>query len=280
MLKSALAVLSAAVQRLHRANIEEAELDAKYIVSHVLDVSVHALYTEKTLTVDHRKTGVIDRMLKQRISGMPVQYIIGEQVFCGLTFSVNQKVLIPRPETELLAEKALEKAKPLPSPKILDLCTGSGCIAVVIKSKLHGADITASDISCGALHAAKKNARLNGADIRFIRSNLFRSVKGTFDIIVANPPYISRQNYWMLDRKVREYEPKKALIGGTDGLKMIRAIIHDAKQHLTENGWLLLEIGHDQRSVTEALMTDAGYSDIRTFRDYSGFDRIVNGRSN
>ncbi len=278
MLKPALTVFKSAVQHLRDAGVDEAELDAKYIVCHVLGVPVHALYTEKALVVDRKQHVRILKFLNQRIKGRPLQYIIGNQSFYGLLFNVNPNVLIPRPETELLVEKALEKAQALKAPKILDLCTGSGCIAIALKTQLSDAQITATDISLGALKTAKKNARQNHTGIRFLRRNLLKNIDGSFDILVTNPPYINQTDYLALDDKVKKFEPKAALLGGTDGFVIIREIITEALWHLNSGGWLLMEIGHDQREATEALMTETGYTEIRTFRDYSGFDRIVTGR--
>ncbi len=278
MPENALDILNTAILRLHSAGIDEAELDAKYIVSHVLGVPAYTLYTEKARTVNRRQKSVIDRMLKQRTAGKPLQYVIKEQAFFGLTFKVTPHVLIPRPETELLVEKALKKARELTSPDILDLCTGSGCIAVSLKANLPGARITASDISAGALRTAKSNAKLNRTDIRFVRSDLFSRLTATFDIIVTNPPYINQKDYQALDKKILDHEPKTALLGGEDGLTVIRIIIAEAITHLRPNGWLLMEIGYDQRESVEALMKKEGCLDIHTFQDYSGFDRIVIGR--
>ena len=280
MPESALSVLNQAIQRLRSADISESELDAKYMVSHVLGVPVFALYTDKNLTATTRQISQISRMLKKRISGEPLQYIIGNQAFCGLNFCVNQKVLIPRPETEILVEKALEKARGLKYPKILDLCTGSGCIAIVLKTQLPNAMVSASDISFGALRVAKKNAKQHSADIRWINSDLYAKIDERFDLIVTNPPYINQKDYDALDTKVREHEPKKALLSGEDGLDAIRTIIGQAKQHLKASGWLLIEIGYDQRVQTEQLMEEAGFGEIQSFQDYSGFDRIVTGKIN
>ncbi|MEX1307084.1 MAG: peptide chain release factor N(5)-glutamine methyltransferase [Eubacteriales bacterium] len=275
---SALNVLKAATRQLRQSDISEAELDAKYIVSYVLGVPSNALYTQKSLIVSAHQQRTIARMLKKRIAGEPLQYIIGNQEFYGLVFNVNSKVLIPRPETELLVERALEKAEPVNEPRILDLCTGSGCIAVTLKTKLPHAKITASDISSGALRVARRNARQHQAGIRLLKSDLFGRIKSKFDIIVSNPPYISASDYRSLDRKVRAYEPKMALLSGESGLDAIQSIIKNAKSHLCDGGWLLMEIGHNQRKNVEALMEKERYSEIHTFQDYSGFDRIVIGR--
>ncbi len=277
---SALAALKSAILRLKNAGVDEAELDAKYIVCHVLGVPAHALYTDASLTISRKQQRTIDAMLNKRVQGRPVQYILGDQAFYGLSFKVSPHVLIPRPETELLVEKVLEKAKDFAAPSILDLCTGSGCIAVAIKSKLAKAAISASDISFFALWTARKNAQLNHTDVRFLKSNLFGQISGRFDIIVTNPPYINQSDYAALDPKVRNFEPKGALLGGQDGLDLIRRIIRQAPEHLKAGGWLLMEMGHDQREAAERMMAENGFAEIQTFQDYSGFDRIVTGKKN
>jgi len=273
-----LSILHDAILRLRNHGIDEDELDAKYIVSHVLGVSTHALYTQKTLAVSPRQQRQIQRMLSLRIKGKPLQYILGNQPFYGLTFKVSPRVLIPRPETELLVDKTLKTADAFDAPDILDLCTGSGCIAVTLKTKLPKASITASDISRAALRVAKANAKTNEVDVRFIHSNLFKRIPGTFDIIVTNPPYINQADYDALDKKVHDFEPSQALVSGEDGLNHIRAIISQADHHLNPGGWLLMEIGYDQRNAAETLMQEHGFDEIRTFSDYGGFDRIVAGK--
>ena len=216
-------------------------------------------------------------MLVRRFFGVPVQYILGEWEFMGLPFQVGPDVLIPRADTEILVETALScmNKKPNGSWRILDLCTGSGCIAVALAHYHSGAMVTASDISPAALLTAQANARLNGvADkIRFTESDLFDTIDGEFDIITANPPYIPTDQMDSLPTGVLEYEPKIALDGGTHGMRFYRPIIDNAKKHLTPGGILLLEVGPCE-TVVEYLKGN-GFLDIAVINDYAGFARVV-----
>ncbi len=212
-------------------------------------------------------------LLEQRLTHLPVQYIMGESCFCGLDFIVNRNVLIPRPETELLAEAVFTSCE---GKTVLDLCTGSGCIAVTVAKLGKPAAVTACDISDGALSVAKENALKNHADIRFLQGDLFEAVGNErFDVIVSNPPYIATKEIDELMPDVRDFEPHLALDGDTDGLSFYRRIAEEAGQHLTENGRLCLEIGNDQGESVPKLLKNAGFSDIVVKKDYSGNDRMV-----
>ncbi len=275
---SAPAQVKAAAVALEAAGIEDAALEAKYIVSHVLNTDIHRIYLDKALLVAPRDKRRIARLVRRRISGVPVQYLLRSQDFYGLTFTVDRRVLIPRPETELLVETALSYLPASRPSRILDLCTGSGCIAVAMKHQRPDCDVTASDISRGALQVARKNAAQNRTHVRFIRSDLMKKIDETFNIIVSNPPYIHPADYQFLDPKVSGFEPRLALVGGEDGLTLIRRIIASAGGHLTAGGYLMLEIGFDQREAVTHLFKSNGFDEIKYFSDYVGFDRIVVGK--
>ena len=214
----------------------------------------------------------IFELVGERIAGKPLQYILSETEFFGYPIKLNQNVLIPRFETELLCDYAMKEIRK--ESKVLDLCTGSGCIAVAI-AKEKGAQVTASDISPEAIEVAKENARINGVSVEFVESNLFAKVTGVFDVIVSNPPYIRSGDIAGLERIVRDFEPCLALDGGADGLDFYRAIARDFEKFLAPKGYLFLEVGYDQAKEVAALF---GKRDIKIIKDYSGIERIVRVR--
>ncbi|HNS04424.1 MAG TPA: peptide chain release factor N(5)-glutamine methyltransferase [Candidatus Saccharicenans sp.] len=222
----------------------------------------------------------LERLVRQRLDGCPVAYLLGYKEFWGLPFRVNRSVLIPRPETELVVEKIL--TLPLsPEPLILDIGTGSGNIAVSLAKELPSARIMATDISKRALRLAAVNARLNQVDnVRFILSNLFKAFEQSqmrFDLIVSNPPYVAHDDWQKLDRSVRDFEPKKALLAGQDGLGFIRRLVRKAGQYLQPAGFLVMEIGAGQAEEVVRLL-ETGWSHIEIDNDYAGFPRAVSAR--
>jgi len=267
-----------ASQFLSDHHIDDASIEAKHIVSHVLETDIHTILLDHDVLCDERAYKKVVQMLYRRISGEPIQYILKSQNFCGFDFYVNAHVLIPRPETELLVEKAIEYISANHTSSVLDLCTGSGCIGISIKKFRPKSQVCASDISRRALSIAKKNAKKLNADINYIHSNLFNQIRASFDIIVSNPPYISHKDYKQLDAKVLDYEPEKALLGGEDGLDIIKRIIAESIYYLNPNGWLMLEIGYDQKQAVSEFLNEAKFTQIQPFSDYAGFDRIMIGK--
>jgi len=222
----------------------------------------------------------LEQLIRQRIDGCPLAYLLGYKEFWGLTFRVNRSVLIPRPETELVVEKIL--TLPLSAePLILDVGTGSGNIAISLGKELPSAKIIATDISKRALRLAAVNARLNQVNnVRFILSDLFKTFEEsqpTFDLIVSNPPYVARADWQILDRPVRDFEPKKALLAGQDGLNFIRQLVNKAGQFLHPAGFLVMEIGAGQATEVVRLL-ETGWSQIEIINDYSGLPRVVSAR--
>lgn len=217
-------------------------------------------------------------MLERRLAGEPIAYIMGKREFFGRTFHVTPDVLIPRPETELLVELALEKCKSLNSLEFLDLGTGSGCVAITLSLRCPVARVTAVEASFQALELAKKNANTLGANVEFLQGHwLDPVVERRFDIIVANPPYVSPQDPHLHLGDVR-FEPIKALIAQEEGLAEIKTIVNQAKCHLKSGGCLMLEHGYDQSVKVRALMNDAGYVQIETWRDLGGIERVTAGK--
>lgn len=276
-------------QVLIRNNIDDASLIARELLAHVLEQNKQYLviHSDDELEEEYRSKFV--DCINQIVSGKPLQYITHKQEFMGLNFFVDENVLIPQPDTEVLVEETIKKCISVAelgteqSPiKILDLCTGSGAIAIslnyVLAQKNINAEIMASDISAKALDIAKKNNELNNTSVKFAESNLFENIqKNDFDIIVSNPPYIKRKIIETLPCQVQA-EPHIALDGGEDGLDFYKKIIDQACKYI-KNGYVLLEIGYDQKDEVEGLFRANGrYSEIETVKDLSNNDRCVIAR--
>ena len=214
-------------------------------------------------------------LIKKRAERVPLQYITGEQEFMGMTFHVNSNVLIPRQDTETLVEEALKVVKP--GMKVLDMCTGSGCIIVSIVHNVPEVEGTATDISKQALLVAKENAKLNQVSVTFERSDLFDNVTGTYDVIVSNPPYIRTGEVVKLMPEVQEFEPMEALDGKEDGLYFYRKIIKECKAYLKPGGHILFEIGYDQGEAVTGLLKEAGFKNVTVIKDLAHNDRVVTG---
>lgn len=270
--------LNQAVIMLKNENIDSPKVKARMILEVTLKKSREyiMIYDKTEITPSQREKYV--KNIKKLILGEPLQYITGKQEFMKLNFLVTKNVLIPRPDTEILVEEAIALAKNIQNPVILDLCTGSGAIAVSIAKYVKNAKIYAVDISEKALEIAEKNATLNGVinNIEFIQSDLFNKIKeGKFDIIVSNPPYIETQNIKTLSKEVQR-EPKIALDGGKDGLDFYREISKTAYQYLNRQGYLCFEIGYNQKQkVQEILKAQKRYVNIYCKKDLCENDRVV-----
>lgn len=282
-------VIELGKQVLIRNNIDDASLVARELLAHVLGQNKQYLviHSDDELEEEYRSKFV--DCINQIVSGKPLQYITNKQEFMGLNFFVDENVLIPQPDTEVLVEETIKKCISVAelgaeqSPiKILDLCTGSGAIAIslnyVLAQKNINAEIMASDISEKALDIAKKNNESNNTSVKFAESNLFENIqKNDFDIIVSNPPYIKRKIIETLPCQVQA-EPHIALDGGEDGLDFYKKIIDQACKYI-KNGYVLLEIGYDQKDEVEGLFRANGrYSEIETVKDLSNNDRCVIAR--
>lgn len=253
---------------LKKNNIDERE--ARLLLAFVLNISSDELIRTSEITED--KFEEYQNVLNRRVQGTPFSYITGEKEFMKLKFKVNENVLIPRPETEILVEEAL-KYKP---ENVLDVCTGSGCIAISIAYYSEQTNVSALDISKAALEIANENAKLNGVDVEFICSDLFENVNRKYDIIVSNPPYIETSVIDTLEKEVKS-EPHIALDGGADGLEFYRRIAKEARKYLKENGTLLFEIGYNQGESVSKLLMDNDYKNVRIIKDLSENDRVCVG---
>ena len=220
-------------------------------------------------------------VIERRRIGEPIQYILGEAEFYGLPFRVTRDVLIPRPETEHAVEKVLELAARFAAPRIVDVGTGSGAIAVAVASKLPAAVVTGVDLSPAALGIARENAERNGVagGIRFLEGDLLEPVAGErFEIVVSNPPYVAERDRETLAIEVREHEPELALFAGGDGLEAYRGLIPQALAALVPGGWLVLEIGCGQDAAVRGLLTESGYADVSFTADLQGIPRVISAR--
>lgn len=281
-LKSA---LQEGTECLKKAKVSEPELDAWILLEYAAKVERSRYYLDPERELSEKESSLYMEAIRRRSSRIPLQHITGEQEFMGFSFRVNPHVLIPRQDTEILVETALEKAEN--HMRILDLCTGSGCIIISLsKMILEGREpaweieCEGSDISPEALKTAKGNADRLGARVHFIQSDLFENIRGAYDMIVSNPPYIQTSEIEELQDEVRLYDPRIALDGKEDGLYFYRRIIEEAREHLSEKGWLLFEIGWDQKEAVSNLMEEAGYTLVTVKKDLAGLDRVVMGRYN
>jgi release factor glutamine methyltransferase len=255
-----------------------ARIEAQMLLQQALGVSRAYLIAHADDTIDGEKLTAYQTLLQRRLNGEPLAYILGEREFFGLDFKVTTATLIPRPDTELLVELALQR---LPQRgHVLDLGTGSGAIALSIAHSRPDAEVTAADASTEALEVARGNARrLNIGNARFAHSDWFSALAGErFDLVVSNPPYIADADEHLAQGDLR-FEPRSALASGADGLDDIRRIVADAKGHLTAGGWLLFEHGHDQAARVRGLLEAAGYAEVFSARDLAGIERVSGARA-
>lgn len=260
------------------AGIENANADAWFLMEAVCAVTRNFYYLHAQDEMPFAQEKRYREYIKRRCSHIPLQYLTGEQEFMGLTFKVTPDVLIPRQDTECLVEEALKYVRD--GHRVLDMCTGSGCIAISLKSFVQGADVVAADISGAALLVAEENAGLNHQQIQFVESDLFENITGEFDMIISNPPYIPSEIIATLMPEVREHEPLLALDGTEDGLYFYRMITKKSISRLKKNGMLLYEIGYDQGEAVSGIMKEYGFEDIQVRKDLAGLDRVVIGRRN
>ena len=246
--------------------------DAEWLVSLKTGIPRSGLASSEKMLVPS-EVCVLDALAGERLTGRPLWYVLGDTEFYGCTIKVDERVLIPRPETELLAERAVKEAKE--GSRILDLCTGSGCIAVSVAKNAadRHVSVTAADVSAPALEVARENAAGCGVAVRFLESDLFSAVEGEFDIITCNPPYIRSGDLAALQPEVKDFEPHLALDGGEDGLDLYRRLAAEAPAHLAEGGLLLMECGQGQAEEVAALFAPAFETEI--VQDYAGIGRIV-----
>lgn len=264
--------LRSATQRLTDAGVPDAAYDASQMLAHLMGENALAMRLSGERTLPPQTLSAYDALVERRRAREPMQYILGETQFMGLTFHVEPGVLIPRQDTEILCEAALCRLRE--GARVLDIGTGSGALAVSLKALCPGCDVTAVDVSDAALAIARENAGRNGVQVRFLKSDCFGALSGErFDMIVSNPPYISREEMQQLMPEVRQ-EPELALFGGEDGLDFYRRIAKEALAHLKVGGWLLFEIGWKQREAVQALLM-AHIGEPFALEDYGHNWRVV-----
>ena len=260
-------------------NIEDAAVDAWLLMEFVTGMSHTRFFVDGMAQMKSEEEERYFQLIEKRAKRIPLQHLTGVQEFMGLEFMVNEHVLIPRQDTELLvleAEKQLRKTSDA-SWRVLDMCTGSGCIAISLKTRNPQIRCVAVDLSEQALEVAEKNAEKMQAEIQFVHTDMFSNITGTFDMIVSNPPYIPTKVIESLEEEVRLYDPFSALDGKEDGLYFYRILAKESPRFLKNGGWLYMEIGHDQSAAVEKLLKDAGFEEIRTEKDLAGLDRVVCG---
>jgi len=266
---------------LRKKGFESPRLEAQILLAHALGCKKIDLYVRHDEEPAEDKRAAFREMIKKRSEGMPVAYLVGHREFYSLEFAVSPAVLIPRPETETLVMEALRRLKPLAAPRVLDIGTGSGVIAVAIAKQHQAARIAAVDVSAAALTVAASNAQRHGvADrVTFLEGDLFGPVAGqAFDLIVSNPPYIADAEFASLDVGVREFEPRAALAGGPDGLDFYRRIAADAASFLSPGGTVVVEIGATQEAAVRELFA-ARLEPGPSFKDAAGRPRVATANS-
>ncbi len=260
------------------ATLGLSRLDAQLLLLHVLGRGSHErawLLAHDDEALAEARAQAFDALCRRRLAGEPVAYLVGEKEFFGLPLAVDARVLVPRPDTEVLVEWALERLPPVPAPRVIDLGTGSGAIALALKHRRPDARVEAVDRSAGALAVAAANARRLGLDIVLREASWLEGAGTGYDLIVSNPPYIAEGDPHLPDLA---HEPRSALAAGTDGLDDLRQIVARAPAHLVPGGWLLLEHGWDQAVPVQALLREAGFAQVQSRKDLAGMDRCTGGQ--
>ncbi len=265
-------LLESAKELLRQQKIADAHADAWYLLSHVYEIDRTQFLIRGGRQAPEEKMERFYAMVRERAEHIPLQHLTGTQEFMGMEFAVSGDVLIPRQDTELLVEEVLKLSE---EKEILDMCTGSGCIIVSLAKFGKPKSATGVDISEKALKIASGNAYNNKVKVKYLQSDLFDRVEGSYDIIVSNPPYIPTPEIDTLMPEVRDHEPVLALDGSMDGLEFYRRISSDAKPYLRANGAIFFEIGYNQGEAVKEILLREGYAEISIKKDLSGHDRIV-----
>jgi release factor glutamine methyltransferase len=275
------AVLRWATDDFRGRGIDTARLDAELLLAHALGTTRLQLVVDGKRPLEVRELERMRELVRRRRAREPVAYLLGRREFYGRVFRVDARVLVPRPDTEALVDVALERSRGVSmAMRALDLCTGSGCVAITLARERATSFVVATDASEGALAVARENAlRLGAYNAAFRHGDLFAALDPAwrFDVVVSNPPYIPSGEIPTLDPDVRDFEPRLALDGGEDGLALIRRIIADARSWLVSGGLLALEVGAGEAPAVSGLFENAGYSDVEVRRDYGRIERVVSG---
>jgi release factor glutamine methyltransferase len=276
-------VITEARQMLEQAGIESVGQEAFWIVEHALRLPAHHVIADRDRLLSHAELLAARELIRRRVGREPLQYILGTQEFCGLEFAVNQAVLIPRPETELLVEYVAQRIPVEQQATIIDVCTGSGCIAVAIAQLRPRARVIATDLSSPSLDVARQNATRHAVceRITWLEGDLLgalvrQRLEGTIDVIVSNPPYIAEDDWAILQPEVRLFEPRGALVAGPQGTELHERLLQEAGQYLCPGGGLVMEIGAGQaRAIRRIVERIPGYRFHRLVYDAAGLERVV-----
>lgn len=264
-------------EALREAGVPESDLDARLLLEHACGITRSDLYAHGDVRADKQREATFLELIQKRAKRIPLQHLTGTQDFMGLSFQVNENVLIPRQDTEILVEEVMRDLHG--GSAILDLCTGSGCILISLlnySNDCHGVGV---DLSAAALNVARENAGrlIPDKDYVFLESDLFEKVEGKFDVLTSNPPYIPSKVVDELMPEVREHEPRMALDGMEDGLHFYRRILRECPPYLNGGANVFFEIGHDQGKAVSDLMKEAGFMEVQVIKDYAGLDRVACG---
>jgi release factor glutamine methyltransferase len=275
-MEKAMDIMRFLASALRRQGIPDAEKEAELMLTEGLGLDRVSLYRDNP-SLSRAQRERLEEMLMRRTGREPLQYIIGHVDFYGLRIEVGPGVLIPRPESELVVQEALRRLAQNPSPRVLDLCTGSGCLALSIARNLAGARLYGTDLSEEALRYAEKNARLNGiANVTFLKGPLFEPVRGMrFDAVVSNPPYVKSADMESLEPEIRLWEPLNALDGGQDGLNFFREILPASPRYLEPGGLVILEMGEGQARDVEGIARASGLDPVSVIKDLAGVERVM-----
>lgn len=272
--------LKKATEELTNAKVPEPENDAWILLEHVTGMTRTRYYVDGFGAMPEEEEDRFFELIHQRMERIPVQHLTGVQEFMGYEFEVNEHVLIPRQDTEILVEEAEKRIRLMKNAgqlSVLDMCTGSGCIPISLKLRNPQISIEGADISLEALKVAGENAEKLNAEVKWIRTDMFREITGAFNLITSNPPYIPTEVIKGLQEEVRLHDPFEALDGKEDGLYFYRILALEAPKYLADGGHLVMEIGHDQSKEVEKLLIDGGFEQVSTRKDLAGLDRVVSG---
>ena len=271
-------LLTTAKNAFTEVEIREPDIDAKLLLLHVTGFSSAELFLHLPDEAPREKEEKFLELVEKRKTRYPLQYIIGEQEFYGLSFKVSQDCLIPRADTEILIDEVLKVLKD--GDELLDTCTGSGCVLITLMKHRKLKSATGLDISEKALNMAKENAKRHEVNPKWIHSDLFEKVTDKYDVITSNPPYIDSEVLKGLQPEVKDFEPNMALDGGKDGLEPYRPLCEGAFNHLKDGGYFLTEIGYDQGEAVRKIFEEAGFSEVEVIKDLAADDRVVKGKRN
>jgi release factor glutamine methyltransferase len=263
-----------AERRLAAAGVASPRVDAEWLVGRAIGSTRTALYADPGRDLSDTESSELDGLVVRREAREPLAYILGEWGFRRLTLKVDQRVLVPRPETEVVVERCLELLRGLDRPAVLDVGTGSGAIALAIADEHPGARVAAIDVSAGALEVARENARVTGIEVAFAEHDVSDGLEGAYDLVVSNPPYVTAEEIETLEPEVRDWEPRVATVGEGH----TEAIAAAAAQVLVLGGHLVLEVADGRAKVVSEVLRQLGYEEVRSGEDLTGRDRVVEGR--